>query len=101
MGKKKKKSAGKGGVGKNAKNGQNSQDSLEAAEVSSGAAAKPVIKKVAEKPKEPPKGLNKIPYWLRHEKGLSDFVAGGIVLIGAGLLIVIVCSILILAWPAG
>ncbi len=101
MGKKKKKSAGKSGSGKNAQNGQNSQESLGGADGSSSAAAKPVIKKVAEKPKEPPKGLNKIPYWLRHEKGLSDFVAGGIVLIGAGLLIVIICSVLVLVWPAG
>ena len=59
------------------------------------------IKKIAAKPKERPKGINAIPYWLRHEKGFSDLVAGGIVLLGAGLIIVVLSFLLILLWPAG
>ena len=50
--------------------------------------------------KVPPKGFARIPYWMRHEKGYSDFVAGVLVTLAGGAIIIIVSYILILVWPA-
>lgn len=50
--------------------------------------------------KPPPTGLARIPYWMRHEKGYSDFVAGVLVTLAGGAIIIIVSYILILVWPA-
>ncbi len=102
MGKKKKKSL-KSST-KNAFDDNGGQDSLQkgrGADSPDAVEDKIEIKKVAAKPKERPKGINAIPYWLRHEKGFSDLVAGGIVLLGAGLIIVVLSFLLILLWPAG
>lgn len=52
----------------------------------------------AQKPE--PEGFNRIPYWMHHEKGLSDFVAGVLVTLAGGIIIMVVCYILILVWPA-
>jgi hypothetical protein len=37
---------------------------------------------------------------MRHEKGYSDFVAGVLVTLAGGAIIIIVSYILILVWPA-
>lgn len=99
MGKKKKKSSRKNS------NGDSTSDIASqkggAADSADSFKEKIEIKKITAKPKEPPKGINAIPYWLRHEKGFSDLVAGGIVLLGAGLIIVVLSFLLILLWPAG
>lgn len=71
-----------------------------AAEKKAGSFHEPKIKEALSKPEEPPTGFNRIPYWLRHEKGFSDMVAGGLVLLAGGLLIVVVSLFLILVWPA-
>ena len=47
-----------------------------------------------------PKGFNRIPYWLRHELGLSDTVAGTIVVLASGAAIMLVVYLLSLVWPA-
>jgi hypothetical protein len=51
-------------------------------------------------PQKPPEGINRIPYWLKHEKGFSDFTAGIIVLLTGGLIITVVTYLLTILWPA-
>lgn len=45
------------------------------------------------------RGLNRIPQWLTREKGLPDWLAGTVVVVAAGLLLMAVVGILVLAWP--
>ena len=49
---------------------------------------------------EPATGLNRIPQWLHQEKGLSDTVAGSLVVIVSGGLIMLLVFILTKVWPA-
>ena len=80
--------------------GQGGKVKKTAAEKRAGSFHEPKIKEALTKPKDPPTVFNRIPYMLRHEKGLSDIVAGSLVLLAGGLLIVVVSYILILVWPA-
>jgi hypothetical protein len=48
---------------------------------------------------KPKRGLNKIPYWLRHEVGLHDWIASSVVIVGGGLLLTLVVWLLSVVWP--
>ena len=47
------------------------------------------------------RGLNRIPQWLTQEKGLPDWLAGAVVVIGGGLLMTLFVFIMTQVWPAG
>lgn len=49
---------------------------------------------------EIPKGFNRIPYWLRYEKHMSDFTAGTLVVLVGGVAIILLFYVLVLVWPA-
>ena len=64
-----------------------------------GSGAKGKQAKTAQEAK-PATGLNRIPKWLHQEKGLSDTVAGSLVVIVSGGLIMLLVFILTKVWPA-
>ena len=58
---------------------------------------------VREAPKASVKGtgLNRIPVWLHRELGLSDTLAGSLVVLASGGLIMALVYLLAILWPAG
>ncbi len=57
--------------------------------------------KGADKQDEPATGFNRIPRWLHQEKGLSDTLAGSVVVLVSGLVIMGLVFVLSKIWPAG
>jgi hypothetical protein len=45
-------------------------------------------------------GLNRIPQWLTQDKGLPDWLAGSVVVVGGGLILALVIWLLTVVWPA-
>ncbi len=46
------------------------------------------------------RGLNRIPQWLTQDKGLPDWLAGSVVVVGGGLALALVIWLLTVVWPA-
>jgi hypothetical protein len=95
------KKPGKGNKGNQANKGKGGAGSKKPSS-SSGPVKLESEKKLAKEAgsKEPPKGFNRIPYWLKHEKGMSDFVASAIVLLAGGVIVTLVAFLLTIVWPA-
>ncbi|MDY0001663.1 MAG: hypothetical protein RBU30_10240 [Polyangia bacterium] len=45
------------------------------------------------------RGLQRIPLWLTRDKGLPDWLAGSVVVVACGLLLMSFVWILVLVWP--
>ena len=58
-------------------------------------------KKGADNQDKPATGFNRIPRWLHQEKGLSDTLAGSVVVLVSGLVIMGLVFVLTKVWPAG